>query len=234
MVGDVAAADARRALVEARSAACRGGSAAQPPVRRVAAGPAAGIETVEYRDRRQSAIVDRLPDRADGPPRLAPRCDSCRTSPRASPAPSSPSSGASGRSPTPSSPRTPRATTPACSSRYLATDAAKEAEATAGPDRRDPPPRRDGITADDVDRASRHYAGTTRIGLQTNGSLLEEYAGNHLYGLGLDWTEKMLAAAQATTLDELRETAGRYAGAEAFATAILRGEAPAPASGDAP
>ena len=68
-------------------------------------------------------------------------------------------------------------------------------------------------------------AGSTRIDRQTNAALRNELADGALLGIGLDAVDRRLAVAQATTLEELRQTAGRWFGAENFATAVLRGKA---------
>ncbi|MEO8277131.1 MAG: pitrilysin family protein [Thermoanaerobaculia bacterium] len=108
---------------------------------------------------------------------------------------------------------------------YLATEAAKENEAK---DALLSELRRlsvDGFGEKDLATAKSSFAGSTKIDLQTNAQLRDELARGMLYGTGLDATAKRLAIAQATTLDELRASAGKWFGGEHFTTAILRGKA---------
>lgn len=220
LVGDVDAA-AGQALLERAFAALpkRGGprAAVRPPQP-----PPARLETIEYRNRKQSAIVVAYP--APGPAHAdAPRLELLQ----------SVTSGLAGTffaelrgrrslAYTVFAGYQPRREGGALVA-YLASDAAKEPaalEALLGELGR---LATDGFGAEDLARAKSSLAGATRIGLQTNGALLEDLAENHLFGLGLDGTAKKLAAAQATTLEELRATAARYVTQEAFVTAILRG-----------
>jgi predicted Zn-dependent peptidase len=79
------------------------------------------------------------------------------------------------------------------------------------------------MVADDVDRAKKSYAGSTRIRLQTSGDLVEDYAGNYLYGLGLDWTDRLLATTESISLDDLKAVSAKYLSGDNFVTAVLRG-----------
>ena len=67
-------------------------------------------------------------------------------------------------------------------------------------------------------------SGETRIDLQTNAAILADYAQNLFLGLGLDGTERRLAAASRLSLDEVREAAKRHLTGEVFTTAVLRGK----------
>lgn len=113
---------------------------------------------------------------------------------------------------------------------YLATEASKETEAKEallGELRR---LASDGFGEKELATAKSSFAGSTRIDLQTNGALRDELARGVLFGTGLDATARRLAVARATTLDELRASAGKWFGAERFATAVLRGKAVAAAA----
>lgn len=107
---------------------------------------------------------------------------------------------------------------------YIATDAGKEAEARdallAELRRLD----EDGFTDEDLAVAQRYLAGSTRIGLQTNGDLAGDLAQNWLAGLPLDFTLKSVEASGRVTASELREVAGRYLDGEQFVLAIVSGK----------
>ena len=107
---------------------------------------------------------------------------------------------------------------------YLASDAAKEAEAKEALLSELRRLAVDGFDGEVLARGKSALAGSTLIDLETNGDLAAEIASNYLLGLGLDWTDRRLAAARSTTLEELRATAARVFGADRFATAILRGK----------
>ena len=82
----------------------------------------------------------------------------------------------------------------------------------------------DGFDEKQLATAKAAFAGTVKIDRQTNGSIRDESPGA-LYGTGLDAVAKRLEIGRATTLAELRATAGRWFGAERFATGIVRGRA---------
>jgi zinc protease len=225
MVGDIALDDAK-AVAEAsfgRLSASEPSQAATLPL----AVPAARIETVEYRDRKQSAIVVIFPT----VPASNPDWPKLRLI-------GSVTSGLAGTFFAELRGRRSLAYTvfAADASRkdagafvsYLATEASKEAEATAalvGEIRR---LQADGMTEPDVERARTYFAGSTRIRLQTSGDLLEDYAGNHLYGLGLDWTTKLLATVATLTLDDLKAVSAKYFSTDNYVLAVLRGKAEPP------
>ena len=118
---------------------------------------------------------------------------------------------------------------------YLATEASKESEAR---DALLTELRRlasDGFGDKELATAKSSFAGSTKVDLQTNAALRDEFARGMIYGTGLDATAKRLAIAQATSLGDLRATAAKWFGSERFATAILRGKtAPAAAAAAAP
>ncbi len=231
LVGDVDAA-AARALVESAFAGLPRSGSSVAELRSPPALPAR-IETIEYRNRKQSAIVMAFPAPPPGDPD-APRLELLQRI----------TSGLAGTFFAELRGRRSLAYTVFASYQpyretgvwfaYLASDAAKEPEAKEALLAELRRLATDGFSAEDLARGKSSFAGSTRIGLQTNAAVLRDLVTNHVFGLGLDGTEKTLAAAQATTLEELRAAAGRYAGAEAFATAILRGQAPAPGGAEAP
>jgi len=185
--------------------------------------PSARIETVEYRDRRQSAIVVLFPT----VPASDPDWPKLRLI-------GSVTSGLAGTFFAELRGKRSLAYTvfAADASRkdagafmaYLATEAAKEGEATTallGEIRR---LRTDGMTAADVDRAKTYFAGSTRIRLQTSGNMLEDYAANYLYGLGLDWTPKLLGIIAGLTLEDLKAASAKYFATDNYVLAVLRGK----------
>ncbi|MCM2269293.1 MAG: insulinase family protein [Thermoanaerobaculia bacterium] len=107
---------------------------------------------------------------------------------------------------------------------YLASEAKKEDEAKAALLAEVRRLAADGLTAADLERAKSSYAGETRIELQTNGAILADYAQSRFLGLGLDGTEKRLAAASRLSLDEVRAAARRHLAGDLFTTAVLRGK----------
>ncbi|MCB1007267.1 MAG: insulinase family protein, partial [Acidobacteria bacterium] len=227
LVGDVDAAEGR-ALVERAFADLPRGDVARTAVR-TPQPPPARLETIEYRDRKQSAIVMLFP----APPPTHPDAPKLELLQRVT-------SGLAGTFFAELRGRRSLAYTVFAGYQprreggaflaYLASDAAKEPEAKEALIEELRKLATDGFTADDMARGKSSYAGATRIGLQTNRAQLGDLIANHVLGLGLDGTEKTLAAAEATSLEELRAAAGRYAGQEAFVTAILRGKAPAAAA----
>jgi predicted Zn-dependent peptidase len=107
---------------------------------------------------------------------------------------------------------------------YLATEAAKEEEARAallGELRR---LAVDGFGEKELALAKSSFAGSAKIDMQANAALRDELARDAIFGMGLGSLAKRLGIAEATTLEQLRATAGKYFGAERFATAVLRGK----------
>jgi zinc protease len=226
VVGDVAAAAARELVEKAFAALPRRGSARMEL--RAPANPPTRTELVEFRDRKQSAIV------------LA----------HAGPKPSDPeaarlellqnvTSGLAGTLFAELRGRRSLAYTVFAGYQprregglafaYLATEASKENEAKEALLVELGKLAIDGFGEKELATAKSSFAGSTKVDLQTNGQLRDELARGVLYGTGLDATAKRLAIAQATTLAELRTSAAKWFGSEHFATAILRGKV-APAS----
>jgi zinc protease len=107
---------------------------------------------------------------------------------------------------------------------YLACEASKEEEARTALLAEMRRLAEDGVTEEDLERAKSAYAGSTRIELQTNAALLGDYADNLFLGLGLDGTRKRLEAAQKATLAEVEAVAKRLFTGDKFTTAVLRGK----------
>lgn len=222
VVGDAAADDVRVRIERAFDALPRRG--VPRPAVRAPLPPPTRTEKIEYRDRRQSAIVAAFAAPPPGDPEAA-RLELLESL----------TSGLAGTlfaelrgrrslAYTVFAGYSPRAAAGILYA-YLATDAAKEPEAR---DALLAELRRlgvDGFGEEDLARAKSALAGSIRIDLETNGQLRSELASNALLGLGPDATERLLQVARATTLDELRATAARWFGAERFALAILRGRA---------
>jgi len=185
--------------------------------------PSARIETVEYRDRRQSAIVVLFPT----VPASHPDWPKLRLLGNVT-------SGLAGTFFAELRGRRSLAYTvfAADASRkdagaflaYLATEAAKESEATTALLAEIRRLQTDGMTAADVDRARIYFAGSTRIRLQSSGDLLEDYAANYLYGLGLDWTPRLLGTIGGLTLEDLKAVSAKYFSTDNYVLAVLRGK----------
>ena len=107
---------------------------------------------------------------------------------------------------------------------YIASEAAKEKESREGLLTEMRNLRGAGVSSADLERAKAYMAGTTRIRLQTNGALAGEIAQNYLLGLGLDFTERMLARIRTISVDEMRTIAQKYLSGDNYVVAILRGE----------
>lgn len=225
IVGDVAEGAARE-LVERAFAALPRRGAPRPALRKPAA-PPTRTETVEYRDRKQSAIVMAFAGPAPSDPEAA-RLELLQNV----------TSGLAGTLFAELRGRRSLAYTVFAGYQprregglafaYLATEAAKENEAKEALLSELRKLATDGFGETELATAKSSFAGSTKIDLQTNGQLRDELARGALYGTGLDSTAKRLSIARATTLDELRTTAANWFGAERFATAILRGKAEKP------
>ena len=230
IVGDVAAGAAQELVEQAFAGLPRRGSAR--PALRAPTPPPTRTETVEYRDRKQSAIVMAFA----GPPAADPEAARLELLQNVT-------SGLAGTLFAELRGRRSLAYTVFAGYRpyregglalaYLATEAAKETEAKEALLVELRKLATDGFGADQLATAKSSFAGSTKIDLQTNGQLRDELARGALYGTGLDSTAKRLAVAQATTLEELRATAAKWFGAERFVTAILRGKPAEPAAAPA-
>ena len=225
IVGDVSA-DAAARLAESAFGALPKRGSARPAVR-PPADPPTRTEKIEYRDRKQSAIVMVFPGPAPSDPEAA-RLELLQNV----------TSGLAGTLFAELRGRRSLAYTiferylsrreGGMNLAYLATEASKEAEASAALLAELRRLATDGFGEKELKTAKSAYAGTTKIDLQTNGSLRDDLARSAIYGLGLDSVAKRLAIAQATTLAELRATSAKWFGGERFATAVLRGKAATP------
>jgi zinc protease len=227
IVGDVAASAAQELAEKALASLPRRGSARS--ALRLPAPPPTRTETVEYRDRKQSAIVMAFA----GPPASDPEAARLELLQNVT-------SGLAGTLFAELRGRRSLAYTVFAGYRpyregglalaYLATEASKESEAKEALLVELRKLSTDGFGAEQLATAKSSFAGSTKIDLQTNGQLRDELARGTLYGTGLDSTAKRLALAQATTLEELRATAAKWFGAERFVTAIVRGKPAEPAA----
>lgn len=232
VVGDVTAAAARELVEKAFAGLPRRG--APRPELRAPANPPTRTETVEFRDRKQSAIVTAFPGPKPSDAEAA-RLELLQNV----------TSGLAGTLFAELRGRRSLAYTVFAGYQprregglafaYLATEAAKENEAKEALLTELGRLATDGFGDKELAIAKSSFAGSTKVDLQTNAQMRDELARGVLFGTGLDATAKRLAIAQATTLAELRATAAQWFGAEHFATAILRGKAvPAPAPAAAP
>ena len=225
LVGDVTAAAAQDLLESVFAALPRRGSA-RPAVRKPSP-PPTRTETIEYRDRKQSAIVMAFVGPPPGDPEAA-RLELLQNV----------TSGLAGTLFAELRGKRSLAYTVFAGYQprreggialaYLATEAAKEQEAKEALLAELRKLASDGFGERELATAKSSFAGSTKVDLQTNGQLRDDLARGALYGTGIDATAKRLAIAQSTTLAELRATAARWFGAEQFATAIVRGKAAAP------
>ncbi|HVG24068.1 MAG TPA: pitrilysin family protein [Thermoanaerobaculia bacterium] len=107
---------------------------------------------------------------------------------------------------------------------YMATDAAKEEEARKGLLGELRRHSADAVTEENLARAKSSLAGQTRLQRQTNEAHVAELARGHYLNLGLDFSERFLAAAQSQTLDAVRKAAGKYLAGDNYVLAIMRGK----------
>ena len=225
VVGDVSAAGARELLESAFAGLPKRGAAratVRPP-----APPPTRTETVEYRDRKQSAIVMAFA----GPPPSSPEAARLELLQNVT-------SGLAGTLFAELRGRRSLAYTVFAGYQarragglafaYLATEASKEPEASAALLAELRRLAVDGFDEQQLATAKSAFAGSTKIDLQTNGQIRDELARGVIYGTGLDAAAARLATARATTLAQLRETAATWFGVERFATAVLRGKVATP------
>jgi len=221
VAGDVSA-DEARAIVESAFAKLPRREGERPAVAKPAA-PPARLEVVEYRDRKQSAIVyafPTVPRSHDDWPKL--RLMSNITS------------GLAGTFFAELRGRRSLAYTVFAGEftnaeggsfiSYLASDASKEAEAREallGEIRR---LRTDGFGDEELERAKKYFAGSTRIGLQTNSAHARDLSRNWFMSLPLDHTTRVIEEVQGFTLEQMRECAATYFTGDQFAGAIMRGK----------
>ncbi len=77
------------------------------------------------------------------------------------------------------------------------------------------------ISAEELEGAKRYIIGVTKIGLQTVASRAAQATFNTLYGLGIDYDQKRLAAIEKVTASDLQKAAAKYLAPEREVLAIL-------------
>jgi zinc protease len=107
---------------------------------------------------------------------------------------------------------------------YMATDAAKEEDARKGLLSELRRHAADAVNEEILTRGKSAFAGQTRLTQQSNNQHAFELARNHFYDLGLDFTERLLAATQKQTLDDVKKAAAKYFNGENYVMAIVRGK----------
>ncbi len=106
---------------------------------------------------------------------------------------------------------------------YMATDVAKEEEATEALIAEFRRLDEDGFSADDVARAKAYFAGSTRIGRQQNAAHVAELADAWMNGLGLDFTDRLIERIAALSAEDLREAAATYLDGDTYTLAVVSG-----------
>lgn len=104
---------------------------------------------------------------------------------------------------------------------YIATDPAKVKAALTGVNDIISRTRENRISAQDLEGTKRYIIGTTKIRLQTVSSQAGQAILNSLYGLGLDYEEKRLAAIEKVSAEEVRKAADKYLRPEHGVLAVL-------------
>jgi zinc protease len=107
---------------------------------------------------------------------------------------------------------------------YMATEAAKEPEAQKALIDELRRLGKDSVTDAILARGKSTLAGGMKLNRQNNSSRVFEYVRNHFFGLGLDWSDKFLAASQKLTLDDVRTAAQKYLGGDNYVVGVVRGK----------
>lgn len=107
---------------------------------------------------------------------------------------------------------------------YIATDAKKEETAKTALLEEVRRLAKDEFDAADVQRAKSYYAGSTRINRETNAALSRELATNAMFGLELDFTDRLLATTAALSLEDLRAVSAKYLLGDGFVGAVQKGK----------
>jgi zinc protease len=219
--GDIAAADARAVAeslfgkMPASSTAKFTTLAAQPPASR--------LESIEYRDRKQSAIVVGFP----AVPITSPDWPRLRLLQEV---------GSGGNPLLYNELRGKRSLAYVVFSQqqaggqggafvaYLASEARKEEEARQALIDELRRFAKDAIKAEDLALAKSSLSGILALTSQTNVDHVTDLARAHFYNLGLDFTRRYINDLQKLTLDELRAVAAKYLNNENYAVAIVRGK----------
>ena len=107
---------------------------------------------------------------------------------------------------------------------YIATDAKKEDTAKTALLEEIRRLSKDEFNADDVRRAKSYYAGSTRINRETNAALSRELATNAMFGLELDFVDRLLETTTQLGVDDLRAVAAKYLMGDGFVGAVQKGK----------
>ncbi|HYC38080.1 MAG TPA: pitrilysin family protein [Usitatibacter sp.] len=110
---------------------------------------------------------------------------------------------------------------------YLAGEASKEREARASMLAEMRKLQGDGIDPEDLARAKSFFLGSTRIGRESSGAIAAEYGRNYVLGVPLDNVDRTLAAVPGYSADDLRAVARRYLAGDNYVYAAVRGKAAA-------
>ncbi len=221
VVGDVAASDAK-SIMESAFAEMprREGEMMEVAETRP---PAARIEVVEYRSRKQSAIVYAFP--------MVPRSHEDWSKLRLMRDITSGLAGTffaelRGRRSLAYTVFAGESTTATAGTfyAYLASDASKETEAREALLAEMRRLSKDGFGEAELTRAKSYFAGSTKIGLQTNSSQAADLSRSFFFGLPLDFTSRLTEEVQTFTVEQMREVAGKYFSSDAFAGAVVKGE----------
>ena len=106
---------------------------------------------------------------------------------------------------------------------YMATDAAKEDDARKGLLGELRRHAQDAFDDARLVRAKSQLAGGSRLQRQTNASHVNDIANEHFLGLGLGFQDRFVAAALKVTLDDVKKAAAKYVGSDNYVMAIVRG-----------
>jgi zinc protease len=107
---------------------------------------------------------------------------------------------------------------------YMATEATKEPQAREALLKEIRRLATDGFDQENVDRAKSSFTGATKISLQTNQAILSNLATNYFFGVGLDFTERLLEQTKKITLEQLRDAAKKHLTGDVFVAGIQRGK----------
>jgi zinc protease len=107
---------------------------------------------------------------------------------------------------------------------YLASDASKEEDARKGLLEEIRRLGKDAFGEKQLARTKSYLAGVNRIQSQSTFAHVSDFARNWFHGLGLDFTKRWLDAAQKLTEAELKETANKYFSTDNYVTAVVRGK----------
>ena len=107
---------------------------------------------------------------------------------------------------------------------YLAGEASKEERARAALLAEIRKLQGEGVREDDLARAKAYYAGTTRLNRESNASLAAEYGGNYILGLPLDSVDRILAAVPGLTVKDLQRVAREQLSGDNYVYAAVRGK----------